>query len=132
MNYVDINQKTRGGQGGLFSKICNIYPPPIFLFFESYQHNVPQKNKFFNIKLIVEKIYTWSFLKILKNWVFVLHLFHIGALCSKTLDGLGRVKKSMKKFKSHFSVLLLTQTMRKSCPQSEIFSLRGKYIFGPA
>ena len=57
----------------------------------------------------------------------MLHLFHIGALCSKTLDGLGRVKKSMKKFDFHFFVLLLTQTMRKSCPQSEIFNLGGQY-----
>ena len=44
MNFVDINKKAKGGQGGLFSKICNIYPPPIFLFLEPYQHNVPKKN----------------------------------------------------------------------------------------
>ena len=46
VNFVDVPQKLKQGQGCVFSKICNNYPPPILLFFEPYQHNLPQKNKF--------------------------------------------------------------------------------------
>ena len=51
----------------------------------------------------------------------------MGALCTKTLNAISRVKKLIKFFKSWFSVVLLTQRMRKSCIQSKIFSLGGQY-----
>ena len=72
VNFVNVPQKLREGQGCIFSKICNIV----------------------------------------------------------TLNGLGRVKERIKIFIFLFSVMLLTQRIRKSCPQSEIFNLRGKCIFG--
>ena len=43
------------------------------------------------------------------------------------MNGLGRVKEWIKFFTFLFSVMLLTQRIRKSCPQSEIFSLGGQY-----
>ena len=62
-----------------------------------------------------------------KNQIFLIALFHIDALCTKTMNAISQVKKWIKFFKSWFSVVLLTQRMRKSCPQSEIFSLGGQY-----
>ena len=54
-------------------------------------------------------------------------LFHIGALCSKTLNAISRVKKLIKFFNFWFSVMILTQTMRKSCIWYDFFSLGGQY-----
>ena len=53
-------------------------------------------------------------------------LFHIGALCSKTLNAISRVKKLIKFFNFWFSVMILTQTMRKSCIWYDFFSLGGQ------
>ena len=70
-------------------------------------------------------------MKMWKKFEFFKTLFHIGVLCSKTFDGLGRLKKMYeKKFNFQFSVLLLTQKMKKSCTQTKIFHLGGKCIFG--
>ena len=62
-----------------------------------------------------------------KNQFFWLGLFHIGALCSKTLNAISRVKKLIKFFNFWFSVMILTQTMRKSCIWYDFFSLGGQY-----
>ena len=42
--YVDVAQKLREWEGGLFSKDCNNCPPPILSISELHQHNIPQKN----------------------------------------------------------------------------------------
>ena len=124
------NSKIKRGAGGVFSKFAIIIPLP-FSYFLSQINIMYLKRTDFWCEIDNWKKYTWSFNENFeKKLIFLLALFHIGALCCKTLDGLGRLKKWTKKFNFQFFVLLLTQRMRKSCTQSEIFDLRGKFIFG--
>ena len=117
-------------KGRVFRKICNNFPPNILSYFEPCQHMYLKRTNF-RSKIDNWKRYTWCFNENFeKIWIFFLTLFHMGVLCSKNLNGLGRFEKWMKKFNFQFSVLLLTQRMRKSCTQSEIFSLGGKCFFG--
>ena len=53
--------------------------------------------------------------------------FHIGVLCSKTLNGLGRFEEWNFFFNFQFSIMLLTQRMRKSCTQLDFVCLGGQY-----
>ena len=46
--------------------------------------------------------------KLKKDQISLKPLFHVGGLCSKTLDGLDQVKKCMKFFNFCVSIMLLT------------------------
>ena len=50
------------------------------------------KEQIFDVKLVIEKDIKGVFMKMLKKFEFLKTLFHIGVLCSKTFDGLGRWK----------------------------------------
>ena len=44
---VNVSQKMKEWWGGLFSKNCNNWYPPLPPFFELHEQNVSQKNTFF-------------------------------------------------------------------------------------
>ena len=99
-----------GGGSTNMSILAKLAPPTIpFLSFLSYANILCLKRSHFSCGIEIFEKYTWSYIGTFeKNWIFSIARFHIGVLCSKTLDGSDRVKKCTKKFKIWFSVTLLS------------------------
>ena len=71
-------------------------------------------------------------MKILKKkWIFLIALFRIGVLCSKTLDGLDRVKKCMKFFNFFFYYAFDLNNEKKLFP-TWVFQFERKRHFWPS
>ena len=62
-----------------------------------------------------------------KSQIFLIALFHIGVLCSKTLDGLSRVRKYFFQNFFCFFVILLIRIMGICCGPFDFFCLGGQY-----
>ena len=87
--------------------------PLQFHSFLSYSNIIYLKIPYFDIVLsFLKNIYELKRKNLKKIWIFLIALFHIGVLCSKILDGLGRAKCT-KFFKLWLFVILLTWIMGK-------------------
>ena len=77
----------RVGSGSVESThFYKISPLPICLFFEVYHHDVSQKNTFLILKKYLKKELKVCNEKNEKCVIFVFSWFHIGGLCTKTLN----------------------------------------------
>ena len=118
------------GEGGNLAKfaITNLFH---FSYFLSCINITYLKRTNFSHKIGIYKNIVQSYNRNFeKNQIFFLAIFHKGVLFSKTLNAISRVKKLIKFFNFWFFVMVLTQTMRKSCIWNDFFSLGGKCSFG--
>ena len=97
------------------ANFAKMAPLPIFQFL-SYINIIYLKRTDFSHRIRIQEKIALSYIKNFEKFKFFsFGLFHIGALCSKTLNAISRVKKLIKFFNFWFFVMVLTQTMRKSC-----------------